>query len=628
MIMKAFGSYIGGMRKRGPLRRTTFLQLMLASADPRSALAWVPASAPRVATPALTVEDGRFFLRGKPLQIVCGELHYARIPRAYWRARLEMARAMGLNAIATYVFWNAHEARPGRYDFSGERDLAAFIRLAQSLDLHVVLRPGPYICGEWDLGGYPAWLLADPETVVRTADERFMGPARRWLARLGKEVAPLMASRGGPIIAVQIENEYGSFGTDRAYLEAVHAAFQAAGLTSECTFTADGAPGLAAGSLPGVLPFLNSGSPQDEMKQLAAFRPGTAMMCSEYYPGFFDHWGEPHHLTSTADAVADVGWLLARGYSVNLYLFHGGTNVGFWSGANATPETPYQPTTTSYDYDAPLDEGGMPTTKYHRLRDLIVRYTGPAPEPAPVPPRIAIEPFTLDRCAPYTPLLGTAVRVERPRSMESFGQSFGSMLYRTSIRGPVNGTLSFGDVRDYAVVLLDGRPAGVLDRRTRERELALDVPDGTHALEVFVESTGRINYGKTFGQDRKGLVGPITLAGRELLGWDVFCLPMDDLAGLRFDAAPVRGPAFFRGRFSLNALGDTYLDVRMLGKGSLWVNGHNAGRFWDIGPQYALYVPAAWLRMGLNEVVAFDLIERSERCLQGLRESLFAPMSE
>jgi beta-galactosidase len=616
------------MRNRAPLRRATFLRLMLATADAGSALAWLPASPPFAAAPALTVKDGRFFLRGEPLQIVCGELHYARIPRAYWQQRLAMARAMGLNAIATYVFWNVHEAEPGRYDFTGERDLAAFIRLAQSLDLHVVLRPGPYVCGEWDLGGYPAWLLADPAAIVRSRDERFMGPARRWLSRLGAEVAPLMASRGGPVIAVQVENEYGSFGTDRAYLAAIFAAFRDAGLTRECTFTADGAPELSAGSLPGVLPFLNSGSPRDEMKDLAAFRPGTAMMCSEYYPGFFDHWGEPHHLTAAADAVADVGWLLERGDSVNLYLFHGGTNFGFWSGANATPELAYQPTTTSYDYDAPLDEGGAPTEKYHRLRELIVRHTGPAPTPAAVPARIAIEPFALDRCAPYAPLLGAPVRVERPRSMESFGQSFGSMLYRTTVSGPLQGPLAFGDVRDYAVISLDGRAAGVLDRRARERELALDVPAGPHALEVFVESTGRINYGRTFGADRKGLVGPITFAGRELTGWDVFCLPMDDLAGLHFDVAPVSGPAFHRGSFSLRELGDTYLDVRMLGKGSLWVNGHNAGRFWDIGPQYALYVPAAWLRVGSNEVIAFDLMERSVRRLQGMRGPLFAPLAE
>jgi beta-galactosidase len=377
-----------------------------------------------------------------------------------------------------------------------------------------------------------------------------------------------------------------------------------------------------------VFPFLNSGSPRDELKALATFRPGTAMMCSEYYPGFFDHWGEPHHLTDATDAVIDVGWLLERGYSVNLYLFHGGTNFGFWSGANATPEIAYQPTTTSYDYDAPLDEGGAPTEKYHRLREVIVRHTGPAPDPTAVPPRIAVESFTLDLCASYEPLLGRAVRVDRPHSMEWFGQSFGSMLYRTSIAGPVSGTLSFGDVRDYAVVSLDGRTAGTLDRRERGRALALEVPAGMHTLEVFVESTGRINYGETFGQDRKGLIGPIVFAGRELTGWDVFCLPMDDLTGLRFDAAPVSSPAFYRGRFMLSDLGDTYLDVRMLGKGSLWVNGYNAGRFWEVGPQYALFVPAAWLRRGINEVIAFDLMERSVRRMQGLRGPLFVPVSE
>jgi len=609
--------------------RTTFLRLLFATTGVLSALAPSRVSShPEGAAPALTVNDGRFFLRGNPLQIVCGELHYPRIPRAYWKQRLEMARAMGLNTIATYVFWNVHETRPGTYDFSGDRDLAAFIRLAQAVGLHVILRPGPYVCGEWDLGGLPAWLLADPQTAVRTRDERFLAPVRRWLARLGAELAPLMASRGGPILAVQVENEYGSFGTDRAYLEAIFAAFRTAGLTRECTFTADGAPLLAAGSLPSVYPFLNSGSPQDEMKALAAFRPDTAMMCSEYYPGYFDHWGEPHHRTDPAVAVADVSWLLERGYSVNLYLFHGGTNFGFWSGANANAENPYQPTTTSYDYDAPLDEGGATTEKYDALRAVIVRHTGPAPPPPPVPPRIAVAPFALDLTASYAALLTAPVHVERLRSMESFGQSFGSMMFRTSLRGPAHGTLAFGAVRDYAVIMLDGRVTGVLDRRTSERELVLEVPAGVHTLEVFVESTGRINYGKSFGDDRKGLIGPVTFAGRELTGWDVFSLPMDDLSALHFGSATVDGPAFFHGTFTLTEAGDTYLDVRMLGKGSLWVNGHNAGRFWCIGPQYALFVPGTWLRAGVNEVIAFDLMDRSVRRLQGLREPLFAPVSE
>jgi beta-galactosidase len=271
-----------------------------------SASAASPPGAKAPAGPALRIDGGRFVLHGMPLQIVCGELHYPRIPPTYWRARLEMARAMGLNTIATYVFWNVHEPQPERYDFTDSRDLATFVQLAQDVGLHVILRAGPYVCAEWDLGGLPAWLLADPASRLRVNDERFMAPVRRWLVRLGREIAPLTASRGGPIVAIQIENEYGSFGSDPTYLRAMHQAFIDAGLTSELNFTADGAPELAAGSIPGVAPFVNSGSPRTDIVTLRRFAPATARMCSEYYPGWFDHWGEPHHLTAPADAVSDV----------------------------------------------------------------------------------------------------------------------------------------------------------------------------------------------------------------------------------------------------------------------------------------------------------------------------------
>jgi beta-galactosidase len=288
---------------------------------------------------------------------------------------------------------------------------------------------------------------------------------------------------------------------------------------------------------------------------------------------------------------------------------------------------PYQPTTTSYDYDAPLDEGGAPTEKYHRLREVIVRTTGPAPLVPQPPPRIAIAPFALDAAAAYADLFAAPIALTQPRHMESLGQSFGAMFYKR-ITGPLHGALAFGDIRDYAVVSVDATIIGTLDRRLRQRSLTIDVSGGSHDLGVFVESTGRINYGPTFGQDRKGLIGPATINGRALDGWNAFCLPMDDLHMLRFGSATVAAPAFYRGTFALTELGDTYLDVRMLGKGSLWVNGNNAGRFWHIGPQYSLFIPREWLRLGTNEVIVFDLIERSERRLAGTTSPIFAPISE
>jgi beta-galactosidase len=622
--------FAGGVARTGaaPARAAAVSDASPARAAALSDASPARAAAVSDASPALRIVDGRFFLHGSPLQIVCGELHYPRIPRAYWRARLDMARAMGLNTIATYVFWNVHEPQPGRFDFAGSNDLAAFVQLAQAAGLHVMLRAGPYVCAEWDLGGLPAWLLADPAARLRVNDERFMAPVRRWLRRLGSVVAPLTATRGGPIIAIQIENEYGSFGSDPSYLQAMHAAFAAAGLTTELNFTADGPTQLRAGSIPGVVPFVNSASPRTEISALRTFAPQTALMCSEYYPGWFDHWGEPHHLTAASDACSDVEWVLARGDSINLYLFHGGTSFGFHSGANATADGTYQPTTTSYDYDAPLDEGGAPTEKFTALRAVITRYTGAAPAIPATPRRIAIPSFALSQSAPYTGLLGAARRVAQPRHMESFGQSFGSMLYRTRISGPRSGTLDCGEVRDYAVVTLDADIVGVLDRRLAQRALPLEIGPGPHALGIFVESMGRINYGRDYFCDRKGLLGPVRFAARELVGWEAFTLPMDDLRALRFGSKALPAPAFYRGTFELSELGDTYLDVRMLGKGALWVNGHNAGRFWQIGPQYSLFVPREWLRPGANEVIAFDLIERSERRIAGTTAPIFAPLAE
>ncbi|MBV8580913.1 MAG: beta-galactosidase [Candidatus Eremiobacteraeota bacterium] len=579
----------------------------------------------------LAVRDGRFFLRGAPLQIVSGELHYPRIPRSHWQSRLRMARAMGLNTVCTYVFWNLHEPEPGHYDFTGSNDVAAFIRAAQNEGLHVILRPGPYVCAEWDFGGYPAWLLRDPATVVRSLDERFMAPARRWLTRLGREMAPLYAMHGGPIIAVQVENEYGSFGNDHRFMAATRDAMRAAGFGDAFLFTADGPTQLPDGTLPDVTPFLNATDPKTELAALHAFRPSAPMMCSEFYPGWFDHWGEVHHLVAPDGSARDLEWLLARGDSVNVYLFHGGTTFGYMNGANDSPSEPYQPTTTSYDYDAPLDEGGAPTEKYRIFRDLIAKYAAaPLPAIPETPPRIAVAEFALDERAALAPLLTAPAHDEAPRHMEAYGQSFGYIAYRTTLQGPVKGTLRFGDVRDYAVVLLGDERVGDLDRRHGEREIALDVPAGAQTLTVLVENSGRINYGKLLAGERKGVVAPVTLDGRALTGWDVFTLPLHDRSALQFahDAVPTDMPAFFRGTFEVDALGDTFLDTRMFGKGALWINGHHAGRFWSIGPQYSLYVPAEWLQRGSNEVVVFDLAHRTVRRSRGVTQPLFAPIVE
>ncbi len=580
------------------------------------------AAAPR----SIRIANGRFMLDEKPFQFISGSMHYTRVPHQYWEHRLRMARAMGLNTICTYVFWNVHEPQPGAFDFSGQNDVAAFVRTAQRLGLHVILRPGPYACAEWEFGGYPAWLLQDPQTVCRTRDPRFMQPARRWIHRLGQELAALQWPRGGPVLAVQIENEYGSFGDDHAYMHEILDAVTDAGFQDVIHYTDDGIPELPAGSLP-ALPVAGSiGDPQSDFAALARFRPGNPVMAGEYYPGWFDHWGEPHHVTDAAAQVRGVEWMLAHG-SFNLYMFHGGTNW-FMNGANYGGDAPYQPTVTSYDYDAPLDETGRPRSKFFLIRKAIARHTGTQPAPMPrAPELIGIPEFTLTESAPMHGLFGAPQHSERVRNMEAYGQNYGYILYRTRIPRATQAALALDELRDYAVVLIDGTRAGTLDRRLGERSLQIEAKSGA-LLDILVENTGRLNYGKQFVYDRKGITKSATLGGVELLGWDVYTLPMSELSALRFGGEPADAPAFYRGYFSLGRVADTFLDVRMLGKGLLWVNGHPVGRFWEIGPQFALYVPAPFLTIGRNEVMVFDLLDRTVRRLSGRTEPLYAPIAE
>jgi beta-galactosidase len=536
-----------------------------------------------------------------------------------------MARAMGLNAITTYTFWNVHEEEPGIYDFSDWRDVAAYVRTAREEGLDVVLRPGPYVCAEWDFGGYPAWLIADDDTLPRTRDERFLVPARAWLKRLGQELAPLQRAHGGPIVAVQIENEYGSFGSDREYMRAIRDAIADAGFDRSLFYTADNADDLPAGTLPELPCVANFGvgNATRELSKLSAFRPGGVKMVGEYWDGWFDHWAEPHNVTDPQAAERELEWMLANGYLVSLYMFHGGTNFAGMNGANYSDATVYQPTTTSYDYDAPLDEAGRPTDKYHRFRKVIAAHSKTALPAIPAVPRVqAIPPFELSEHADFRALLGTPIESEVPRHIEAYGQGYGYTLYRTTIGRACAGELRFGEVRDYAVVMIDGEVAGRLDRRNGEKSLQISAQSGA-VLEILVENSGRLNFGKQFNIDRKGIIAPVTLGVEEFTGWRVYPLPMRNLDALAFSSEEIIGPAFHRGTFTLYEPVDSFLDVRAFGKGMLWVNGHNVGRFWSVGPQCTLYVPGAFLRAGDNEVVAFDLLERSVRHLEGLANPLY-----
>ena len=582
---------------------------------------------PSVAAPSSPqhtfVAKGReFLLDGRTFQIISGEMHYPRIPRDDWRDRLKKARAMGLNAITTYVFWNLHEPKPGVYDFSGQLDLAAFIRAAEEEGLYVILRPGPYVCAEWDLGGLPAWLLADPKMVLRSNQPDFMEAAGRWLKRLGQELAPLEITRGGPIIAVQVENEYGSFDTDKQYMQHIRDLLVAAGLGETLMYTADGPEELSNGTLPDLPAAVNfgPGEARHAFEVLAKFRPDQPLLAGEYWDGWFDSWGLDHHFTNAALQERELDWMLSQGYSVNLYMFHGGTTFGFMNGANY--DRSYVPQTTSYDYDAPLDESGRPTPKYYAFREIIASHL-PARNLPVVPgsaPTTAVPPMEFTEGSSLWENLGTPVEADLPRPMEELGQSYGYILYRTRIAGPVHGELQIDALHDYAEIFVNGKSVGSLDRRLDQNGLTIHSNTKEATLDILVENTGRINFGKLLRDERKGVTHKVILAGQELRKWQIYSLPMGDIGNLRFKRNDsLSGPAFYRAHFAVSQPYDTFLDMRGFGKGVAWVNGHMLGRFWNVGPQQTLYVPRPWLRGGENEVVIFELENRRDRSAQGLK---------
>jgi beta-galactosidase len=545
-----------------------------------------------------------------PAPIVSGEMHYPRIPRAYWRARMRMAHAMGVDAISTYAFWNVHEPRRGSYDFNGENDIAEYVRLAGATGLDVILRPGPYVCAEWDFGGLPAWLLTIPGLRIRTADKTYMEPVRTWLRRLGEELAPLQRAHGGPVVAIQLENEYGAFGADAEYLRLLRAALDDAGFGVSPYYTIDQPRDLARGSLAEVpmAATFAPGDPERDLAELHKIRAKAPPICGEYWAGWFDRWGEPHQQRDEGQQTRDLEWMLEHRCSINLYMLCGGTNFGFFNGANGSAREAYAPVTTSYDYLAAIDEAGRPTAKYFAFRDAIARHRAVPPRVVPPPAEtIAFPPCALDESAALDDVMAQPIASERPMPMERCEQPFGYILYRTILPRAGSGRLEIEELHDYATILLDRKLLGYLDRRKGENSLRMDVSESEGTLEILVENCGRINYGPLIGGECKGITRAVRWNGEELLGWDVFPLPLDDLSRLRFSSGPRPAPAFHRGIVHLREARDTFVDTSALGKGVLFVNGRNAGRYWRIGPQRSLYVPGTWLRAGANEIITFDI---------------------
>lgn len=564
--------------------------------------------------------DSAFLLDGKPFQIISGELHYTRIPEAYWKDRLHKAKAMGLNAVSIYCMWNAHEPKRGVWDFSGRQDVRHFVELAQEEGLYVILRPGPYVCAEWEFGGYPWWLMKDRDIRVRTKDPEFMKPAKKYIMKIGAKLADLQISNGGPIIMVQVENEYGSFGHDLAYMKEVEQFYKDAGFTVPF-FTADGAGAsyFKGGVIPGVLPGANgSPSPQDLKKLVNDFHGGKGpYFIPELYPGWLDHWGEKFQKVPVNSFIDDVKDLLDAGVSINFYMWHGGTNFAFMNGANYNGDHPIQPDITSYDYDAPLSEAGVPTEKYKALRELILNYL---PKDADVPPIpdaphfISIPDIQLTQeAALFKNLPADPVQNAHPLSMEDLNQGYGYVLYRTTIKDGGEGVLQINGLRDYAQVFVDGKRVGTLNRMDKEKDLEIKVSDGAQ-VDILVENLGRINYGRELMNNRKGIIGEVTFAGEKLIGWKMFGFPFKNTKGFDFvkNKGTVDGPVVYKGTFQLDNTGDTFLDMRKFGKGIVFVNGHNLGRYWKIGPQQTLYLPGPWLREGKNTIVIFEQLENGK----------------
>ncbi|MDF7824794.1 beta-galactosidase [Pontiellaceae bacterium B12227] len=588
--------------------------------------------------PAFGASDGNFTFDGKPAVIISGSVHYPRVPRAYWRDRIRKAKAMGFNCIGTYIFWNAHEKKPGEFDFSGNLDIAAFARVCQEEGMWLIVRPGPYVCSEWDFGGMPAWLLKDPTMQVRTNDPKFLEATARYMKAVGKELGDLQVSKGGPIIQVQVENEYGQFGRpgnadDMAYNRAIYDQLVEAGFETmfiRCDWPKKKTLGTA--HIDGVYTTMNFGGSAD--KAFAFFDkeyPGMPKMCGEYWVGWFDHWGAKHHTKALAPFIKEIDWMLENSVSFNVYMLHGGSNFGFTSGANWSSGQ-YSADTTSYDYDSPMDETGRITEKFYTFRNTIKKYL-PAEYELPEPPeqikRIEVPEFKLDQTASFEQLFRPGVESKEPPHMEGIDIFQGLALYQTTVEVPKAGKykLAFSALKDRAIVMVNGNRVATLDRRLKQSSTSIILPAGNIRLAILLENMGHLNYARELMKDRKGL-GEVTLDGKPVLGWltQGFPLELDDIASLKFTDGPAKAsplPVFHRGTFSVDEVGDTLLDMTGWGKGMVWVNGINLGRFWDIGPQYTLYMPGCWMKEGANDIVVMDLEPTGHHSVRGVTEFIY-----
>ena len=592
--------------------------------------------APKAESGTFEAGKGSFLLNGEPFVVKAAELHYPRIPRAYWEHRIKQCKALGMNTICLYVFWNFHEEKPGEFDFTGQKDLAEFCRLCQKNDMYVILRPGPYVCAEWEMGGLPWWLLKKKDIRLREDDPYFLERVAIFEKEVANQVAGLTIQKGGPIIMVQVENEYGSYGESKEYVAKIRDIVRE-NFGDVTLFQCDWASNFQLNALDDLVWTMNFGTGANIDEQFAPLkkvRPDSPLMCSEFWSGWFDKWGANHETRAADDMIAGIDEMLSKGISFSLYMTHGGTNWGHWAGANSPG---FAPDVTSYDYDAPISESGKITPKYEKLRETLAKYMD-GKKQAKVPddiPTISVPAFEFTEVAPLFANLPEPKSDDTIRTMEEYDQGFGSILYRTTLsKIDRSATLTVTEAHDYAQIFIDGKYIGKLDRRNGEKQLDIPACAEGAQLDILVEAMGRINFGRAI-KDFKGITEKVELknGGRttELKGWKVYNLEdrYEEYKGLKFeplksvkDAQGQRVPGCYRATFHVEKPGDTFLNFETWGKGLVYVNGYGIGRIWEIGPQQTLYMPGCWLKEGENEILVFDIVGPKEARTEGLEEPI------
>lgn len=579
----------------------------------------------------LEIKNKKFYMDSKPFDIYSGAMHYFRTVPEYWEDRLTKLKAAGFNTVETYVCWNLHEKKPGEFDFSGILDIEKYLEIAQKVGLYAIVRPGPYICAEWDFGGLPAWLLKDKNMQIRCMYPDYLKCVERFYKELLPRLVPHLQSNGGNIIAMQVENEYGSYGNDKDYLRYVEKLTRDCGI--DCLlFTSDGNTNnmISGGSLPDIYKVLNFGSrSRTAFNVLKGFENDGPNMCGEFWCGWFDHWRDKHHTRNSLEIVNEIKGFIDNGASFNMYMFHGGTNFGFTAGANQNQGHGYEPTVTSYDYCAMLTEWGDYTPAYHAVRKLLCEKQGIEPPELPESPKLqSIGRVELTEAASLFENLdniGEKHHVPVPEGMEYFGQNFGLIYYETTLKGKYNASPMYvKNVHDFAEVYFDGEKKTSIDRTLYTVEGKTTLKDvifkkkkgesspflmpalsGERKIGVLVDTMGRVNYGENM-LDRKG-ISDIYLGIQRLMGYDVWTLPLDNLDKLKYSSSVRKEePVFLKGSFKTDSKADCFVHLDGFNRGCVYINGFNLGRFWKVGPQKSLYIPGTLLK-DENEIIVFNI---------------------